>query len=642
MKKVVFFLVFIASFQLLTATTREELDSVQQVLSTTTDVNTKLICLYTLSYENGLINPQRGIEYGYECLNLAVQVKDTFFQLNAYNGIANAYETLARYDSALFFHRKSYEIAKLMDKPQTMALTISNLALCYKQMGNYKNSLNQHLAAYKILCQEKSYNPRIHFYLGEIYIRLENYSEAYHHSQLGIIKSKEFNLDYVGYNLYVNLAKCYQYYGKLDSAEHLLNYALDGLIKNTDKTSIGICLKTLGENYLKKKEYFSAYQTFEEENAIHNELNNESGKCLSFLSMAHSLSFVLNSNIKNVEELLLKSEELVPKIKGNNDMLFEVYNKLAESYENIGNQKKALDFHKLLFNLNDKILNKEKVFQLQELQEKYESEKKESRIKLLQKSNEFNQIKIKSKNTIIILIVSLVVLILSFFYFYLKQTKTNNLLEKEQTIRATEEKERLRIAKDIHDDLGSGLSKISFLSEIVTNKCKEDKSLTEACVGITETSSYLIDNMKDLIWALNPKNTTLANLVARIREYSSDYIDGLGIELTLNFPENISNTPISKDFHHEIFMVVKECLNNIVKHAQASAIFIFLTIEYNQFQLLISDNGIGMNLHTIKNGNGLNNIRNRMAVISGKAEIESSAINGTKINLTAPINRNLY
>lgn len=642
MRKVVFFLIFITSFQPLKATTREYLDSVQQLLSTTTDVNIKLNCLYTLSYENGLINPKRGIEYGYECLNLAVQVKDTFFQLNAYNGIANAYEALAKYDSALFFHRKSYEIAKLMNKPQTMALTISNLALCYKQMGDYKSALNHHLVAYKILSKEKTYNPRIHFYLGEIYIRLENYSEAYYHSKLGIVKCKEFNQNYISFNLYINLAKCYLYYGKLDSAEHLLNYALAGLKENTDKTSVGICFKTLGENYLKKKEYFRAYQIFEEENIIHNELNNESGKCLSFLSMVHSLSFDLNRDIKNIEELLLKSEELIPKIKVNNDMLFEVYSKLAESYENIGNQKKALYFHKLLFNLHDEILNKEKIFQLQELQERYDSEKKESRIKLLQKLNEFNQIKIKSKDTIIILIVSLVVLVLSFFYFYLKQTKTNNSLEKEQAIRATEEKERLRIAKNIHDDLGSGLSKISFLSEIVTSKCKEDKSLTEACVGITETSSYLIDNMKDLIWALNPENTTLANLVARIREYSSDYIDGLGSELILNFPENISNTPISKDFHHEIFMVVKECLNNIVKHAQASEICISLTIEYNQFQLLISDNGIGMNLDTIKNGNGLNNIRNRMTAISGKAEIESFTNNGTKINLTAPIDSNLY
>ncbi|HRD38396.1 MAG TPA: hypothetical protein PLC65_07180, partial [Bacteroidia bacterium] len=123
------FFVFIAIHT--QATTRQYLDSLLKALDTTKEPVARLNCLYTLSFEYWFIDPPSGIRYGWQCLDLANREGNLQYQLNAYNGIANSYETLAKYDSACHFHTLSYQIAKKMGVPQKMALTLFNVGLCY-------------------------------------------------------------------------------------------------------------------------------------------------------------------------------------------------------------------------------------------------------------------------------------------------------------------------------------------------------------------------------------------------------------------------------------------------------------------------------------------------------------------------------
>lgn len=223
--------IFLAFYFNAFTTTKAYLDSVERRLASAPNQLEKLNCLYTLSFEYGFINPRIGINYGKECLKLAIKENNLLYQLNAFNGIANGYETMANFDSARYFHEQSHEIAKRMKVPAKIALAIFNIAICYKQLGDYKNALNQYLLAYKILEKEPSYNPRIHFYIGEMYMRMGNYKDAEYHSRLGIEKCILFNHDYVIHNLYINLAKCLQFRGKLDSAEVTLVNTLKKLKK---------------------------------------------------------------------------------------------------------------------------------------------------------------------------------------------------------------------------------------------------------------------------------------------------------------------------------------------------------------------------------------------------------------------------
>lgn len=621
------------------STTPAYLDSTAKSLKSVTNSKEKLNTLYILSYEYGLINPQKGIEYGEQCLELAKKENNLLFQLNGYNGIANAYETLADFEKAKTYHYQSYEIAKKMNEPARMALTLFNVGLCEKQLGNYKSALKIYLRSYTILQKEKSYNPRIHFYLGEIYIRLNDYNQGEFHSRLGVKKCVEFNHDYIIYNLKINLSKCLYHKGQKDSAFVLLENTLQGLKKHTDNISIALCNNAFAELYLQEKNYQKSLKYYSDELLIQKELKNSNGIYLATLNKAFTLAKLSISNKVEIENYLNENEKLFPLIYKNCDVLFEVYSKTSEIYEIINQPTLALNQYKKLLVIKDSLLNKEKQQEIIEFQTKFEAEKKEQEIFTLKQHELINSMEIavktnevKIRNILIIMsfIGLTLLIILSLFIFQKQKNKAKH--EKNKAIQKAEENERLRMAKDIHDDLGSGLSKINFLSELISQNVKEDSQIKENANSISETTKNLVVNMRDLIWALTPGNMTLSGLIARIREYSSDYLEEFSIELKITDTQNIPDTNITKESYRAIIMILKESLNNIVKHSKANLVIIDIDLQEESLSILIKDNGISI-LNNCKMGNGLKNMENRCQSIGGIFLIQSDKENGTQIKL---------
>lgn len=644
-KKYIILFIFLAFYFNAFTTTKAYLDSVERRLASAPNQLEKLNCLYTLSFEYGFINPRIGINYGKECLKLAIKENNLLYQLNAFNGIANGYETMANFDSARYFHEQSHEIAKRMKVPAKIALAIFNIAICYKQLGDYKNALNQYLLAYKILEKEPSYNPRIHFYIGEMYMRMGNYKDAEYHSRLGIEKCILFNHDYVIHNLYINLAKCLQFRGKLDSAEVTLVNTLKKLKKNTDKISISICLNALGEALTANKKYDKAYDCFAEELNIQQGLNNENGIYLAHLNLAYSAAQKNQKNISLIQTTLNKAENYFPLIKKNPDVLIESYLKMAKTYEFIDKPTKALNYYKLYYALNDSLLNKEKFEQILDIQTKYETEKKEQQIQSLKQSDLIKTLEIKSqndsirkRNLIIIGVVFFVSLLIIILYIFQQKQNIKKTLESELAVRKAEENERVRMSKDIHDELGAKLSKINFLSELMVQEKSQNPHITETAETIAETSRQIVTNMRDLIWVLNPENNTLSNLLAHLREYASDYLEDFTNDVKLVFPDNPENTPISNESHREIVMTVKECLNNIVKHSHATSVEFYVSIDNTHLNILIKDNGTGISAEK-KTGNGLRNMKTRIQSLEGEMTIDSSESEGTIITFKIPMTK---
>lgn len=200
--------------------------------------------------------------------------------------------------------------------------------------------------------------------------------------------------------------------------------------------------------------------------------------------------------------------------------------------------------------------------------------------------------------------------------------------------------ERIRISKDVHDDIGSGLSKISLLSQIANSKIKDNQALSGDISNISSISKELVDNMRDLIWLLNPENTTLDSLAARIREYSADYLDGMSVGVFFEFPESVPTMSISRNVQRNILLTVKEAINNSVKHARAGIVRIKLTIDKDVLSISISDNGKGFNINSISGrGNGLRNMRHRIETLGGNCDIASETNEGTVIHMSIPFNK---
>ena len=205
------------------------------------------------------------------------------------------------------------------------------------------------------------------------------------------------------------------------------------------------------------------------------------------------------------------------------------------------------------------------------------------------------------------------------------------------------EMERKRIAKDMHDDLGSRLTHISLLTELATRGGREPDDFRAHLQKIGETTRGVFYSLDEIIWATNPKNDALESLVSFIVRYAEDFLRPAGIACRLDFPQALPAMPVSAAARHDLFLAVKEALNNIVKHSGATEVWLQGKWLLPDFELTIRDNGRGLQSRPTNghpsNGDGLSNMRQRLKANGGEIRIESLPVGGTLVRMSIPLGR---
>lgn len=216
------------------------------------------------------------------------------------------------------------------------------------------------------------------------------------------------------------------------------------------------------------------------------------------------------------------------------------------------------------------------------------------------------------------------------FYYKRKLLKQERLLEKQKAIN----KERDRIAKELHDDMGGGLSSILFLSGDLLDEEKDHDKIVQV-ERISELTQNALDNMRDIIWALDNEHNSLKDLTMKIRNASLEFLNDYPLRFHFESSiQNIEELEIGSEKKRNILLITKESLHNIVKHAAASNVYIKIGIESNELEINIKDDGKGFELIEKNNqGNGLSNLRKRSEAIQGNLEIQSEVGKGTLIKL---------
>ncbi len=200
------------------------------------------------------------------------------------------------------------------------------------------------------------------------------------------------------------------------------------------------------------------------------------------------------------------------------------------------------------------------------------------------------------------------------------------------------EKERSRIARDLHDQLGANLTQVSLLGELV----EADKDLPQEVEAharqITSTSRETTRALDEIVWATNPANDTLEGLINYVCKYAQEYLALAGLRYRLEVPSTLPATPLLPEVRHNVFLAAKEAVNNIVKHARARSAWVRLHLNSEQFTLEIQDDGCGLPAEALASTrNGLKNMRKRLADVGGQFTIEAAPGGGTVVRLRVPI-----
>ncbi len=284
-------------------------------------------------------------------------------------------------------------------------------------------------------------------------------------------------------------------------------------------------------------------------------------------------------------------------------------------------------FYQFLFTrLKDSIMNEKVSGEINKL----EVERKDKAIVLLNQQQKLKETETARQNLVrnviigFITFISIILILLLYMQGDIKQQKLN--FEKQLAVQT----ERQRISSDMHDDIGTGLSTMLIYVNMLKLKLS-DSGEAPNIDRIAALGTEIVEQLKEIVWSLNPRNDRLDNLLLFIRQYFVLLFEPLNYKTTIIYPEAIPEVELDNELRRNIFLCVKETLNNVIKHANATTVELKVEIVKKNLLIQVKDNGNGFAAPGDKTGNGLKNIRQRMNAIKGKFIIQSKK--GTDVRL---------
>jgi signal transduction histidine kinase len=220
------------------------------------------------------------------------------------------------------------------------------------------------------------------------------------------------------------------------------------------------------------------------------------------------------------------------------------------------------------------------------------------------------------------------------------QRRTARQLEELERRHAVE-RERARIACDIHDDVGAGLTEVAMLSELAQDDAVHPGELRGHLDGIFRRVRSLTQSLDEIVWAINPANDTLESFLSYLGEFAQDFLAAAGVACRLDLPADPPACPLSATMRHHLYLAVKELLHNTVKHAAASEVQLSVRLVGQELRVSLRDNGRGFEpavVASVASGrNGLTNLRTRLGEVGGRFQQESAPGQGTHTVLSVEL-----
>ena len=209
---------------------------------------------------------------------------------------------------------------------------------------------------------------------------------------------------------------------------------------------------------------------------------------------------------------------------------------------------------------------------------------------------------------------------------------------REQTERQRElEKERARIARDLHDDLGATLTQIRFLSALESRDSQVPEGTRERMGQISEKSHEMVASLDEIVWAVNPVNDSMPHLANYLCHFAGEFFRPTPIRCRLDVDDSLPQASFTSEVRHNLYLAVREAMNNVSKHSQATEAWLRIQFRHSELRIIVEDNGCGFTLTAASSGEGLVNMRQRLEKIGGHFEIRTQPGGGTICEFRLPI-----
>lgn len=538
------------------------------------------------------------------------------------------YKNTGQPKKALSYIIKNLDYQKTENNDRAgLLLNIGNI---YFDLGEYRNSVTKHLEALRIF--EKTGNVRGQSFclqnLGNNYFELKQFALAktYYQASLEKKQQQKDQRGLVTSNL--SLGHVYKELAQFENSEKSYRQSLDLAVELKLPVGEAKALHALGLLYKEQGKMTTAKESLEAGlRAVR-----KTGDSLTSTKIASDL-IGLDLQIRRnqqAESALLKNLNTFVSL-GDRNAEGQEYGRLSDYYASQQEFEKAYHYQKKYEALMDTLKGRAVTLQLRELEEKYQSERKEREIALLKKDQELQRLALsrqRANTTLVIFALASVVVIGGLL---INRYRVNNRIQRQLAL----EKMRQDISRDLHDDIGSALSSIHIMSTLAMQEQRDSVHLQR----IASTSRHILETMSDIVWSINPNHDSLEQLLFKMREFAGEILDAKN--MAYSFEERMEGYSkhllLNATVRRNIFLVFKEAVNNAAKYSEGNNLKIAAWIEGKSLNFKIEDDGKGFVRGSIKTGNGLKNMEARANELSAVFRQESSPGNGTKVFLSVPI-----
>ncbi len=652
------FMLFLCIFG--TARAQEYLDRQELLkqLSVAAEDTNRVLLYISLGqqYENN--QPDTAIYYYLKARALSEELGYVTGTLKYLSNITYVLNAQSKFDSALQLNLKSVELAKAHGSPVQLAACLGNVANSYLYLEMYENAIDYFLQASELIGKSgnKQYQVVLFNNLAIIYNKLKQPGKARNYAEKAVSLARETNDLYnLGISL-DNLALTHISEGNLPTAITCLEEALKIAEETENIYTKESILINLADAYRKSGKFIQIKLFAEEGAKLAADLEDVSGEATANLSLGYY--YLYESNLSEALSYARQSE-----VKAASLNLLEP---LANAYSLLGlialAKKQYVGFQRYQFK-DDSIINltvNERILKnIQDLEAKYETEKKVQQIKQLEQDRAIQELKLAHNRYILIILGGIIFSILAVAILLIagyrqkqqilhqeKELQDNRIkeLETEKLLAAAEaalkgqDDERTRLARDLHDGLGGMLSgiKLSFMSlKELLRENSEDSHKFDRSIDMLDGS---IVELRRVAHNLMPETLLKFGLDTALSDYC-ERINSSGF-LHMSYQSiNLRNLKADQTVQITIYRIVQEMINNVVNHASASNVFVQLANHDNQLSISVEDDGVGFDVETIHHspGIGWNNILSRVDYLKGRIDIRSSTNKGTTINIELDI-----
>jgi len=600
-----------------------KVDSLLNILKTATSTKDKVKAYSNLSFTLIDVDLKKAITYNDSAFSFAKKE-------NYIDGITQAYynysilnRALGNYDKALQFLGE-YEKFIVGDTFK-IARAAFQKGILNSIKGNYEEGLKQYQKAlknYESLGDEKGMGATYNT-IGITYSNIGRHDESIKNHQKAKEKLEAVN-DFEGLaSNYANLANVYDYINEDDKALEYFNKSIVLSQKTSNIRRIARNKQNISSVYKKQKAYAKAIPFAQEAYKTLKE-NNYQGEATDAAANLGDI-YRLMGNYKKSEQILTQQ---LDNLKASATGKLSLYSNLFKLYESSNNDRKALEFHKKYKRVSDSLINEKGLRNLDELQIKFDTEKKDKEI--VQQKLKLEKSQTKTRLMTILIAFLLLASILLWFLFQQRQKRIQQQLvtiQKEQEVLtlesliAGEEKERLRIAQELHDGVNGDLAAIKFK---LTSLLKMNNKVINDAVTMIDSSCQQV---RAISHNLVPPSLKDFNLIEAIHSYCENM--NTTHKPDISFQSIGDAIDLNKKIEVNIFRIIQELVTNAVKHANASTIGVQTSNRDSTLLITVEDNGEGYENQSAKNkGIGLQNIKSRVEYLNATLEVVSN-IDGT-------------